>query len=299
MAGETAGVTRVRTPAAGANINITETPELLVISSTSSGSSDSTPLRVAVTDSLSAQQVPLGEAWPAILQRQLAAGGYDALVHNLVINGHTFNKAATIQSFNGRTQVAQAIDINPDVVIVALGINDALLKVEGRDLNTLKVDAANVFASLRTNLPTATIVAASEVAYDSTHGLAATPLNKQTIPFLMQRRSTGLWLARPVLKFWMTRPLQLPGSAWLIGLSWTRMSRAWQPLTNFAMHVWRASRLGLSGTDGLHLTDMGAHFPAGQARKAFTTVPALNSKARGCRIRTTCGSWTAITCSRP
>lgn len=281
VAGETAGVTRMRTLAAGTNISITETPELLVISSTAGGSSDSTPLRVAVIgDSLSAQQVLLGEAWPAILQRQLAAGGYDALVHNLAINGHTFNKAATIQSFNGRTQVAQAIDLNPDVVIVALGINDALLKVEGRDLNTLKVDAANVFASLRTNLPTATIVYASEVAYDSTHGLAATLLNKQTIPFLMQRRTTGLLAGvacseilddatsattRQRLADWAELDTYVKGLATIDG--------------NFAMHVWRASRLGLSGTDGMHLTDMGAHFLAGQARKAFTTVPALNSKA--------------------
>lgn len=281
VAGEAAGVTRMRTLAAGTNIGITETPELLVISSTSSGSSDSTPLRVAVIgDSLSAQQVLLGEAWPAVLQRQLAAGGYDALVHNLAINGHTFNKAATIQSFNGRTQVAQAIDLNPDVVIVALGINDALLKVEGRSLNTLKVDAANVFASLRTNLPSATIVYASEVAYDSTHGLAASLLNKQTIPFLMQRRSTGLLagvacseilddatsaITRQRLADWAELDTYIKGLATIDG--------------NFAMHVWRASRLGLSGTDGLHLTDMGAHFLAGQARKAFTTVPALNSKA--------------------
>lgn len=281
VAGETAGVTSMRTLAAGTNISITETPELLVISSTAGGSSDSTPLRVAVIgDSLSAQQVLLGEAWPAILQRQLAAGGYNALVHNLAINGHTFNKAATIQSFNGRTQVAQAIDLNPDVVIVALGINDALLKVEGRDLNTLKVDAANVFASLRANLPTATIVYASEVAYDSTHGLAATLLNKQTIPFLMQRRSTGLLAGvacseilddatsattRQRLADWAELDTYVKGLATIDG--------------NFTLHVWRASRLGLSGTDGLHLTDMGAHFLAGQARKAFTTVPALNSKA--------------------
>lgn len=281
VAGETAGQVRVKSLVAGANVSIISTAETLTVSAASGGGGTSAALTVAVIgDSLAAQQVLLGASWPEILGTQLQAGGNSCVVHNLAINGYTFNKANTLQSFGVNTQVAQAIALAPDVVIVALGHNDAMLQVEGRDLATVKADASAVFSALRVGLPTSAIVYGSEVAYDSTHGLAVSLTNQQTIPFLMERRASGILaglacseilpdacsaLTRQRLGNWADLDSYIKALGTIDG--------------NFNLHIWKASRIGLSGTDGLHLTDMGAHFLAGNARKAFATLPALTAKA--------------------
>jgi acyl-CoA thioesterase I len=78
------------------------------------------PLRiVALGDSLtSGHRLPRDQAYPALLQEALRQDGIDAVVLNHGVSGDT--------SAGGVRRLAAALDDRPDILIVALGINDGL-----------------------------------------------------------------------------------------------------------------------------------------------------------------------------
>ena len=85
---------------------------------------------VAFGDSLTAGQgVPAREAYPARLEERLRAEGYPYRVVNAGVPGDT--------TAGGLRRVDWALRLDPEVVIVELGINDAL---RGQDLATVRAN---------------------------------------------------------------------------------------------------------------------------------------------------------------
>ncbi|PYO37182.1 MAG: arylesterase [Candidatus Rokuibacteriota bacterium] len=83
---------------------------------------------VAFGDSLTAGQgVPAQQAYPALLAARLRAEGYPYRVVNAGVSGDT--------TAGGLRRVDRALRLGPEVVILELGINDAL---RGQDLETVR-----------------------------------------------------------------------------------------------------------------------------------------------------------------
>lgn len=246
---------------------------------TGGGGGTGAEIRIVVLgDSLTAQQPLLGNSWPVILQDLLRSSGASVDVFNLAVNGWTFNRANTMSIFGSKTMVQRAIEMNPDIVIVALGFNDSANSVEGRTLSQVQTDALNTFTSLRSGLPNAKLIYASEVPYDVTHGTPTGLLNRQVIPIHFQKRTSGYLtdvFSGEIMPDAVSASTRTNYGNWVSLNSYIRGLS--QVTGSFDLNLWRAHRLGLGGTDTLHLTNMGSMFLAGYARKAFKTIAALSS----------------------
>ena len=228
---------------------------------------------VMIGDSMIAQQPLLGDAWPTIWAERMATAGAKVDMHNLAIGGWTFNKARTLMPYaqGTKTMVQAAIDLNPDVVFVQLGANDAVLNIEGRSLSQVQNDAAQVFQQLRTALPNATIVYVGEIMYDGVNfpNPGGSLKNKGVGPYMMQLRSSGILAGcycSEILDDQVSATTRNNVANWaaldnyITGLSTVN--------TYFRLNQWRATRLGGCGTDGVHLTQAGNLLLAAYALRA-------------------------------
>lgn len=266
---------------AGTNVTLTGDTNTITISSTGGGGPSPTAAKkiVVLGDSYTAQQPMLSTSWPVLLEDYLKSSGEDVEVFNLGINGWTYNKANVTAAFGaGRTMRQAAIDMEPDVVIVALGHNDATFNVEGRTISQVRDDALAFYTAIRTALPSAVIVYASQLTYDKTHGIPSTLVNQQVIPFLMQQRSTGI-LANTYCAEILTEPVSSTTRA-NYG-NWENLDVYVKALTqintSFTLPIWKAARMGMIGYDSVHCTKEGNIFLAASARKAFKTLTPLQT----------------------
>lgn len=246
---------------------------------TSSGGGGGAQIKIVVMgDSLTAQQALLDDAWPTLLENTLNSSGASVSVKNIALNGWSHFKANTIPAFGTSTMVEKAIELSPNILIVALGHNDSTIDVDSRSLAQTQTDAATLYQDLRNALPGTTIVYASELAYDADNGSPSSLLNRQVIPYLMNKRVSGI-----LSGVWCEEILVEPVSP----LTRTRYAN-WLSLDNyikglptvdssFTLDIWKASRIGLTGTDGMHLTAEGERYLSANARKAFLTNPVLSS----------------------
>jgi len=100
---------------------------------------DTRPLIVAFGDSLTAGYgAPTDQSYPAYLQRDLNARGYDCRVMNAGISGNT--------SKDGVVRVLQIAAMHPAVVIVAFGGNDGL---RGIPILDTEMNLATVISTLQ------------------------------------------------------------------------------------------------------------------------------------------------------
>ena len=236
---------------------------------------------VVIGDSMAAQQGLLADSWPerwAVLMRN---AGVPIDMANLAVGGWTFNKANTIStSHGGKTVVQRAIDLKPDVVFVCLGANDAVLNVEGRTLAQTQSDANSFFSTLRAGLPAAVVIACNEYLHDSTNfpTPGTTLKNKGVIPYLMDKPSSGTLTgcySAEILETTVNSTQRTQFANW-VSLMGTVNSHA-AVNGNLTLNLWRASRVGLLGTDGVHATAAGQQFLAGYAFTAAQTMPVLKA----------------------
>lgn len=141
---------------------------------------------VVIGDNMSAQQTLFGQAWPTILRDLMQTAGQPVKITSLAMSGHTFYRANTVACFNGKTQVQRAIDLQPDVVIVALGINDVVLNVDERTVAEVIEDANNVVSALRAGIPSAALIWVQEKYWDTVNRANPLALYNVHIP-------PGLW----------------------------------------------------------------------------------------------------------
>ena len=236
---------------------------------------------VVIGDSMAAQQGLLADSWPerwAVLMRN---AGVPIDMANLAVGGWTFNKANTIStSHGGKTVVQRAIDLKPDVVFVCLGANDAVLNVEGRTLAQTQSDANSFFSTLRAGLPAAVVIACNEYLHDSTNfpTPGTTLKNKGVIPYLMDKPISGILTgcySAEILETTVNSTQRTQFANW-VSLMGTVNSHA-AVNGNLTLNLWRASRVGLLGTDGVHATAAGQQFLAGYAFTAAQTMPVLKA----------------------
>ena len=137
---------------------------------------------VVIGDSMSAQQSLFGQAWPTVFRDLVAAAGQQVKVTNLAISGHTFYRANTVASFGTKTAVERAIELQPDVVIVALGINDVVINVDSRSVAECIADAALLVSELRAGIPNVGLIWVRELHWDTVNKTDATDLYNAHIP---------------------------------------------------------------------------------------------------------------------
>jgi len=231
-------------------------------------------IKIAViSDSLLAQNAILTESPLHILERVLNQMGGNVRVIGCGRDGHTFYRANTTQYIGGKTSVEFCIEEDPDVVIVALGINDAANSTEGRSLVQMQNDAFTLFSHLRTSLPTAKICYASEVPYDRANFTPDTLLNRGALPFHFALRTSGI--------------LQGLYSDEILGDSVSALTKTrignWKQLNDyiiasapidhsFDLNVWRIARLGGLANDGLHFNHGGYILAAGYLAKGLRAM---------------------------
>lgn len=264
---------------AGSNVTLSNDSNTITINSSGGGGGSSGIKIVAATDSLGAQQALLDDSWPVRLQDNLRASGADANVVGVGINGFSYYRANTdTTAFNGKTMRQVIIENNPAIVLVALGFNDAVMGVDGRSLAQIQADALDFYSAIRAALPSAKIIYLSQLPYDSTHGAPATLINRQVLPFHMKLPSTGI-LAGCYCSEIMADPcssaVRTSYGTW-VSLD-TYIKGLSQIDANYTLPLWKASRLGLTGHDGLHYNAAGSVFLAAAVRKAFNTLPALTA----------------------
>lgn len=266
---------------AGTNVTLTGDTNTITISASGGGGSTPTAAKkiVVLGDSYTAQQPMLSSSWPVLLEDYLCSSGENVDVFNLAINGWTYNKANVTAAFGaGRTMRQAAIEMAPDVVIVALGHNDATFNVEGRTVSQIRDDALAFYTALRTALPSAVIVYASQLTYDKTHAIPSTLINRQVIPFLMQQRSSGILAntyCADILPEAVSSTTRTSYGNWE-NLD-TYVKGLTQVSTSFTLPIWKAARMGMIGFDSVHCTKEGNIFLAAAARKAFKTLTALQT----------------------
>jgi hypothetical protein len=238
-----------------------------------------------VGDSLTADNALLSPAWPALLERLLNASGVRVEVHNIAINGWTYYRANTEDSFGTNTMREELIALAPDIVICALGRNDADTLPGVRPLATLIADATTFYDAVRAALPDATIVNAAPSLYDTVHATApgTTLLNRQVMPVYFQLRGGGDLLASAYCSEIMADSVSADTKTRTTNM--IAINAAVAALASvdavYTFPAWRAARMGCIGYDTLHPTAEASIFFAAAARNAFYSSPVLAAALPG------------------
>lgn len=222
---------------------------------------------VVIGDSMSAQQNALGQAWPGLLEDSIRANGVGVEVHNLSINGMSFGNVNSEVSFNGTaTMQARAISLNPDIVIVALGANDAVTgtrttATQAATVTAMTNAATSLFSALRSALPSAVILYASQTTWDRTHkpNPNSTGLLSREAPGLYQQRTTSGLAAGMVSPQMMTLSLTANENSRFAGFYLADNAIRALGTINGVLEVdmWRINRLGCLGADNTHANAAG------------------------------------------
>lgn len=102
---------------------------------------------------------------------------------NAAINGSTFNAAINIKEHNNATksQVERVIDFKPDVVFIALGVNDYVFS-QSYTADQGKQHVLSIVSAIRAGSPNTKIIFAEEWCHDTSKGLIPTSLlNQDTV----------------------------------------------------------------------------------------------------------------------
>lgn len=218
------------------------------------------PVRIAVIgDSNSAELTNLTDSWPKHLEQRMNSIGTETRfeVYNFAYGGATFDSVNNLANFGGKTARQAVIDLNPDVVIVALGANPIITGTY--TIATVKSDASSFYSALRTGLPFAKVYNFYFKYHDSTNATPATLLNKHVgVLSLWQRRTSGilkdLWTAEiqddEVASSTRTRFTDLED----LNSHISSLSTVNYKLT---VDVFKVARIGGLAIDTLHLNDFG------------------------------------------
>lgn len=221
-----------------------------------------------IGDSLSGQQALFDSAWPSLLERSLNASGANVQVKNFAINGYTYNSAANTAVFGSKTMLQSAIDYEPQVVIVALGANDAFRAVDHGNANQVIAEAQALYTALRTALPDTPIYYGSMSLYDPKHANLNALVNRHIMPAWWQKKSAGL-----LANVWCKEMQNDPVASNIRSAMqyWTQLDnnvRGFQEINGtIIIPMWTLARLGLTGVDGLHPGAIGHKMMHGAVRK--------------------------------
>lgn len=265
---------------AGSGAGVTDTDIITALGYTPA-SVEVLPLTIAVLgDSLTSQNAVIDESPTHILERIVNSMGGNARVYNCGRDAHTFYRAMSVNYINGMTSAEYCVSLNPDVIVIPLGINDAINNVDGRTLPEIQGDATALVTYLKTQLPTATIIYGAEIPYDTTHFTTANLKNKGTVPTWFTKRTTGILadkISTEILDDSVDAPTLGKFDNWFQLDSHIRLL----PDVNHTIDIdyWKIARLGYLSPDIMHLTSAGSKLFAGYMlagiKLAVSKFPAL------------------------
>lgn len=205
--------------------------------------------------------------------------GAGALTHHLAITQP--------DELTGETAVALTSNRDPDVIIIELGINDAILSLGNRSLSEMIADAQALYGHFRDHNPGALILYSRLVPYDEEkHSQVAVDSikKKYCVPFMHQTSGMpgeeGLYTSEPGEVDKLISPQMQARLA-----NWRALDAECQALADVSIDTsyFQVARLGLISHDRFHPTSLGHYFIMSRFWTAFQkdarireAVPRLN-----------------------
>lgn len=231
------------------------------------------PIRVVIVgDSLMSQDPAMPVGAGGILEAWLKSS-VSAEVINMSIAGLSFYQSNTVPKYGTKTMRERVIELNPDVVVVSLGLNDIMHTGDGpRTLTQVKTDALNFFSALRLGLPNAKIIFGGQTV---SHGVTnvSSLTNDKVIPAFQTLQTSGLlWglncpdiLLNAVDASTKTKMTNMRSFVTYVnGLSYLT--------SNFVMDTFAIHRVGCGGVDRLHMRPIGQAMMIGYIIEHFLSA---------------------------
>ena len=225
-------------------------------------------------DSMSAQSYMFQPMWTSRLETALRQNGVDCEVVSYSINGYTFFRLNTLQTWGANTALEKAIAYAPDVIIVVCGYNDTFPKKDGRSVAQVQADALTTFSTLRTNFPNSLIVYGAQTPYDVNNFTSANLKNKGAPPGFFTFESAPSILQNT----YCPDILEDAASAQVRALvdDWVAVDTYIKALSqidgSFSMQPWGNARMGCQISDSTHATSLGHSLFCGAAMEGFKAV---------------------------
>jgi hypothetical protein len=226
---------------------------------------------------------PWFNTWSSLAQRAFSAEGIDVDVRHSGSGKLThFTALNTTDAETGSSYVEITNSMCLDIIVVELGITDAILNIDNRSRSQIITDAQALYAALRSGSPDAVILYSRQIPYDEAqHGeKAASEIKKKyCVPYL-QTTST------------------MPGESGLYTSESTELEKIIDPLMQERLEDWKAldaecqtladvvvdtsyfrpARLGLLSHDRLHLSSLGHLFYLSEMWKTFKSESTLAAR---------------------
>lgn len=231
-----------------------------------------------IGDSVSMLNAAQRESWPRYLGQMLNEIGSPCRVLNFALSGGTFYQNNTLAAYGGQTPVQACIDAAPDIVLVMLGANDLLIKVDGRSTAQVIADATTMRNTLATALPNAKLIYISELCYDKLHFAPNTLLNKGVCPAFFTLRSTGILAGgycADILTDALAAGSRTDFQNW-VDFDTACKALAWNGLITY--DHFKTARLGTCYPDGLHVNAVGLSFCAAQIIAQLAGIASVATK---------------------
>lgn len=221
---------------------------------------------------------PWSETWVDHLRKALASEGVNvdvfhtgagAINHDIALN--------TPDSLTGQTRVELTNARAADLIIVELGLNDAILAVGGLSQAEMIADAQALYVNLRANNPDAVICYSPLIPYDADQH-SALPVSsikkKYCVPYMHEFSTktgeTALWTTE------YSELNQVLSSTMQTRLTnWKALDSAIRGFAEVDVVIetnyFRPARLGLTSHDRVHPNSQGQYFIMSEVWKAFQT----------------------------
>ncbi|MCG8487623.1 MAG: hypothetical protein MI756_09160 [Chromatiales bacterium] len=226
---------------------------------------------------------PWFDTWSSLAQRAFNAEGINVDIRHSGSGALTHFKALNdIDPETGKSYVEITNSMDLDIIVVELGITDALLNIDNRTDSQLISDAQALYAALRTGSPEAVIVYSRQIPYDEAqHGnKPETDIKKKyCIPFLQSTSTmpgeTGLYTSESTELEKIIDPVMQDRLR-----AWKALDAECQNLADVVVHTdyFRPARLGLLSHDRLHLSSLGHFFFLSDMWKVFKSDSTLASR---------------------
>lgn len=220
--------------------------------------------------------LPWGQSWVNHMQAAFNSEGIPVSVFATGSTGITHQTALTlIDPLIGKSYAQLTSEKSPDVIIIELGIIDAIVSPDGRTQTEMIADAQALYAYFRSNNPNAYIVCSRLIPYDEEqHGaLPVANIKKKYCSPWMHETSTmpgdsGLFTSEEaelgkILSTTMQNRLS----------NWRALDSTCQSLADLSVStsLFRPSRLGLTTRDRTHLNSLGQYFVLSKIWREFQT----------------------------
>jgi hypothetical protein len=250
-------------------------------------STDTTPT-IAVLGA-SESVFPWSETWVDHARKAFAAEGVAINIFHTGAGAITHRIALdNPDTLTGETRVELTNSIGADIIIIELGLNEAILNVGGRTQAQMIADAAELYSTVRAANPDATICYSRLIPYDEDRhsGVAIGSVKKKyCVPYMHEYSTktgdTSFWTSEySVLNQVLSSTMQTRLT------NWKALDASIQALSDVDVVIdtnyFRPARLGLTSHDRVHPNSMGHWFILSRVWNEFqtnstlrTSVPAL------------------------